>query len=157
MSCQPRLRQGRARMADCPRIATSERTKGGARMVSTGSDDRIPRFIEAAEALRDGRFGVRVPEAGSGDQVARLGAALNDLSSALERRWREVAEVDAIAARINAGLLLDDVLEDFYREAREIFPYDRIGFSLLESGGTVVRARWAASTERGLTRRRDRR
>lgn len=114
-------------------------------MASTGSDDRIPRFIEAAEALRDGRFGVRVPEAGSGDQVARLGAALNDLSSALERRWREVAEVDAIAARINAGLLLDDVLEDFYREAREIFPYDRIGFSLLESGGTVVRARWARS------------
>ncbi len=114
-------------------------------MASTGSDDRIPRFIEAAEALRDGRFGVRVPEAGSGDQVARLGTALNDLSSALERRWREVAEVDAIAARINAGLLLDDVLEDFYREAREIFPYDRIGFSLLESGATVVRARWARS------------
>jgi len=114
-------------------------------MASTGSDDRIPRFIEAAEALRDGRFGVRVPAAGSADQVARLGTALNDLSSALERRWREVAEVDAITARINAGLLLDDVLEDFYREARDIFPYDRIGFSLLESGGTVVRARWARS------------
>jgi class 3 adenylate cyclase len=114
-------------------------------MASTGSDDRIPRFIEAAEALRDGRFGVRVPEAGSTDQVARLGTAINDLSSALERRWREVAEVDAIAARINAGLLLDDVLEDFYREARDIFPYDRVGFSLLESGGTVVRARWARS------------
>lgn len=114
-------------------------------MASTGSDDRIPRFIEAAEALRDGRFGVRVPEAGSGDQVARLGTALNDLSSALERRWREVAELDAITARINAGLLLDDVLEDFFREARDIFPYDRIGFSLLESGGTVVRARWARS------------
>lgn len=114
-------------------------------MASTGSDDRIPRLIEAAEALRDGRFGVRVPEVGSDDQVARLGTALNDLSSALERRWREVAEVDAIAARINAGLLLDDVLEDFFREAREIFPYDRIGFSLLESGGTVVRARWARS------------
>jgi len=73
-------------------------------MASTGSDDRIPRYIEATEALRDGRFGVRVPEAGSADQVARLGTALNDLSSALERRWREVAEVDAIAARINAGL-----------------------------------------------------
>jgi|GEM_PF-1112804 len=114
-------------------------------MVSTGSDDRIPRFIEAAEALRDGRFGVRVPEAGSDDQVARLGAALNDLSSALERRWREVAELDAITARINAGLLLDDVLEDFFREAREIFPYDRIGFSLLEGSGTIVRARWARS------------
>lgn len=114
-------------------------------MATTGSDDRIPRYIEAAEALRDGHFGVRVPEAASTDQVARLGTALNDLSSALERRWREAAEVDAIAARINAGLLLDDVLEDFFREARDIFPYDRIGFSLLESGGTVVRARWARS------------
>ena len=114
-------------------------------MATRGSDDRIPRYIEAAEALRDGQLGVRVPEAGSTDQIARLGAALNDLSCSLERRWREAAEVDAIAARINAGLLLDDVLEDFFREAREIFPYDRIGFSLLEDDGTVVRARWAKS------------
>jgi class 3 adenylate cyclase len=114
-------------------------------MAVTGSDDRIPHLIEAAEALREGRFGIRVPGAGSTDPVARLGAALDDLSATLERRWREVAEVDAIAERINAGLLLDDVLEAFFEEAREIFPYDRIGCSLLESGGTVVRAQWARS------------
>lgn len=114
-------------------------------MAAKGSDDRIPRLIEATEALRAGLFGVRVPEAGSADSVARLAAALDDLSVTLERRWREVAEVDAIAARINAGLHLEDVLEAFFREAREVFPYDRIGCSLLESGGTVVRARWARS------------
>jgi adenylate cyclase len=114
-------------------------------MTAKGSDDRIPRLIEAAGALRAGRFGVRVPEAGSADSVARLAAAFNDLSVTLARRWREIAEVDAIAARINAGLRLEDVLETFFREAREVFPYDRIGCSLLESGGTVVRARWARS------------
>ena len=127
-------------------------------MASTGSDDRIPRFIEAAEALRDGRFGVRVPEAGSDDQVARLGAALNDLSSALERRWREIAEVDAIAARINAGLLLDDVLEDFYREARDIFrttgsgsPFSRVpARSSARDGPGAISAR--SASEKGTPR-----
>ncbi len=114
-------------------------------MDSVMPDDRIERYIEATEALRDGRFGVRVPATGSSDLVARLGSTLNDLSSSLEQRWREVAELDAIAARTNAGFLLDDVLEGFFRDAREIFPYDRIGFSLLEDGGTVVRARWARS------------
>jgi hypothetical protein len=40
---------------------------------------------------------------------------MRDLS--LERRFREVAELDTIARRVNAGLLLDDVLEELFREA----------------------------------------
>jgi class 3 adenylate cyclase len=108
-------------------------------------DPRIPKLVEAAEALRDGRYGVEVPDAGPPDDVRRLGAAIRDLSLSLERRFREIGELDAIARRVNAGLLLEDVLDDFYREAREIFPYDRIGFSLLEEDGRVVRARWARS------------
>jgi class 3 adenylate cyclase len=109
-------------------------------------DERIPRYIEAAEALRDGHFGVEIPVSGGADDVSRLGVALHDLSRSLERRWREVAELDAISRKINAGLLLDDVLDEFYREGREIFPYDRVGMSLLEDGGRIVRARWARST-----------
>ncbi len=114
-------------------------------MDEEGRDDRIPRYIEATEALRDGQFGVEVPVAGANDDVDRLGAALRDLSVSLERRRREVSELDAVSRRIGAGILLDDVLAEFYEEAREIFPYDRIGFSLLEDGDRVVRARWARS------------
>jgi GAF domain-containing protein len=113
--------------------------------VEIREDSRIPKLVEAAEALRDGRYGVDVTDIGAPDDVGRLGTAIRDLSLSLERRFREIGELDAIARRVNAGLLLDDVLDDFYREAREIFPYDRIGFSLLEEDGQLVRARWARS------------
>ena len=115
-------------------------------MASPARDDRIPKLIEVAEALREGRFGVDVPGAGDGDDVGRLGAAMKDLSISLERKWREGEELDLVSNRVNAGVLLDDVLEEFYREARGIFPYDRIGFSLLEDGGRTLRARWARSS-----------
>jgi class 3 adenylate cyclase len=114
-------------------------------MGETREDSRIPKLIEAAEALRDGRYGVDLPDAGAPDDVGRLGTAIRDLSLSLERRFREIAELDAVARRVNAGLLLDDVLDDFFREAREIFPYDRIGFALLEEDGRLVRARWTRS------------
>lgn len=114
-------------------------------MGETRGDPRIPKLVEAAEALRDGRYGVDVPGSGAPDDVGRLGTAIRDLSLSLERRFREIGELDAIARRVNSGLLLDDVLDDFYREARDIFPYDRIGFSLLEEDGRLVRARWARS------------
>ena len=71
---------------------------------------------------------------------------MKGLSLSLDRRWREVEELDLVSNRVSAGVLLDDVLEEFYREARGIFPYDRIGLSLLEDGGRVLRARWAKSS-----------
>lgn len=108
-------------------------------------DERIPRYIEATEALREGRYGVEVPVNGGADDVDRLGLSLRNLSVSLERRWRELAQLDAISRKVNAGVLLDDVLDELYREGRDIFPYDRIGVSLLEDGGSLVRARWARS------------
>jgi len=51
-----------------------------------------------------------------------------------------------VTARINAGLLLDEVLEQVYTSFRPLIPYDRIGFSLLEQDDEVVRARWRAPT-----------
>lgn len=114
-------------------------------MTEGSTGDRVRRLVVAAEALRGGQFGIDVPEDGAGDDVDRLGRALNGLSHDLERRSREVAEMDAISRRINAGLLLDEVLELFFVEAKPIFPYERIGLSLLEEGGAIVRARWAKS------------
>jgi len=115
-------------------------------MSSPAREDRIAKLIEVAEALREGRFGVDVPGDAGGDDVGRLGAAMKGLSLSLERRWREVEELDLVSNRVSAGVLLDEVLEEFYREAKGIFPYDRIGISLLEDGGRTLRARWAKSS-----------
>lgn len=40
-------------------------------------------------------------------------------------------------------LFLDDILDGVYRDFKALIPYDRIGFSLIEEKGTLVRARWA--------------
>jgi hypothetical protein len=58
----------------------------------------------------------------------------------------EFQKLSAITAHINAGLLLDDVLERMYVELCEIIPYDRIGVSFLEDEGQTVRSRWVKSS-----------
>lgn len=107
-------------------------------------DDRIPRYIVAAEQMKQGQFDLEVPTTPP-DEIGRLGAALRDLARALETRYREVQQLERITARINAGLLLDDVLDNVFQDFREVIPYDRIGLALLEDDGQLVRARWARS------------
>jgi hypothetical protein len=70
-----------------------------------------------------------------------LGAAQDQ-----EQHHLEFQKLSAIMAHINAGLLLDDVLERMYVELREIIPYDRIGVSFLEDEGQTVRSRWVRSS-----------
>ncbi len=108
-------------------------------------DPRIRAYREAALAIRDGNFGVRVAIGPPHDEISLLGEALAELGDALERKFREIRELARVTEQVNAGLILDDVLEHVYHAFRPIIPYDRIGFALLEEGGTVVRARWARS------------
>ena len=108
-------------------------------------DGRIPLYVEAIQQLKHGEYNLAVP-VGS-DEIGRLGGALCDLARALESRNREAQKLDQITARINAGLLLDDILENVYHDFRKIIPYNRIGFSLIENDGQVVRARWAKSDQ----------
>ena len=108
-------------------------------------DRRIPLYVEAIQRLRCGEYDLAVP-VGS-DEIGRLGEGLCDLARALESRNREAQKLDQITARINAGLLLDDILENVYHDFRGIIPYNRIGFSLIENDGQVVRARWAKSDQ----------
>ncbi len=110
-------------------------------------DHRISLYIEAAERLRQGEYDVHLPEAAPGDDLGRLGLALKDLAHTLERRYQEIQKLDQITRRINAGLLLDEILENVYQDFREIIPYNRIGFSLLEDNNRVVRARWAKTDQ----------
>jgi len=77
--------------------------------------------------------------------VGRLGEALRDLAATLEKRFLEIGALRKVTEKINAGLLLDEILNHVFESFRPIIPYDRIGFSLLEEDGRVLRARWARS------------
>ena len=50
-----------------------------------------------------------------------------------------------ITERINRGLMLDEILDSLYEEMRQVIPYNRIGFSLIDEQRGVVVARWARS------------
>ncbi len=107
-------------------------------------DRRILAYRDAAVALRLGRFPVHVPLEGS-DEIARLGAEIKELAETIERKFREISELAKVTERVNAGLILDQVLDYVYVSFRSIIPYDRIGFSLLEDDGRLLRAFWARS------------
>ncbi|HZY42771.1 MAG TPA: GAF domain-containing sensor histidine kinase, partial [Anaerolineae bacterium] len=107
-------------------------------------DDRIPRYIAATEQLQRGQFDLELPTTPA-DDLDRLGEALRDLARSLETRYRELQQLERITTRINAGLLLDDVLDNVFQDFREVIPYERIGLALIEDDGQTVRARWARS------------
>ncbi len=94
--------------------------------------------------MAEGEYRLELPIDGS-DEVAELGQKLNALASTLERRFGELLAVLQLSDKINAALLVDDVLDEIYDSFRAIIPYDRIGCSLLESDGRIARAVWARS------------
>ena len=109
---------------------------------------RLRQYIEAAENLKNGNydFDLFVTPIDD-DMVGKLGLALRDLAQTLEKRYQELQKLDQITRHINAGLLLDEILENIYRDFRELIPYNRIGCALLEDEGRVLRARWAKSDQ----------
>lgn len=107
-------------------------------------DARIAMLRDAALALGRGELPVSFHVPGS-DEVADLARALAQVSSSLEARFEELRRLVQVTQQVNAGLVLDEVLDHVYDSFRSILPYDRIGFSLLDEGGAVVRARWARS------------
>lgn len=110
------------------------------------TDDRIQKIITAAEELRKGNFDIKIPQQPL-DEVGRLGQALTALAKALEKKYQELQKLNLITVRINSGLLLDEILDDVYADFKEIIPYNRIGFSLLEDDGQSVKARWAKTDQ----------
>jgi len=107
-------------------------------------DPRIDKYREAAIALKNGRFGIELPVEPE-DEIAQLGKALLELDRSLEKRFDELRALVRVTEQINAGLVLDDVLSHVFDWFHAIIPYNRIGFSLLEEDGKIVRARWARS------------
>jgi hypothetical protein len=107
-------------------------------------DDRITQYIAIAEQLIQGDFTIQISVTPT-DAIGRLGQLLNTLAQSLEARYQEIQRLNAITARINVGLLLDEVLDGVFQDFKEFIPFDRIGFSGIEKEGTIVRSYWAKS------------
>jgi signal transduction histidine kinase len=108
-------------------------------------DERILKYRSAVQAMQQGKFDIAIPTEGS-DEIAGLGTALADLNRSLENRFNELQTLLKVTARINAGLLLDDVLNHVYESFKALIPYDRIGFSLIEDNGSIIKAYWARAS-----------
>jgi GAF domain-containing protein len=112
------------------------------------ADPRITQYIEIAERLKRGDYDFDL-SVSPVDDVGRLGHALQDLGNSLENHYRELQKLDEITSHINAGLLLDDILDNVYQDFRAIIPYNRIGFALIEDEKDVTRVQacWAKTDQ----------
>jgi signal transduction histidine kinase len=113
-------------------------------------DDRIKKLINVTHQLTEGNYNVEVPVTPM-DEMGQLGKALQELANSLEVHYQELARLNRLTAQINSGLLLDQILDELYRDFHAIIPYNRIGLALLEEGGRVLRSRWV-KTDRELVR-----
>lgn len=75
--------------------------------------------------------------------VEQLENSLQALGKSVETCARQQQKLDQITAHINAGLLLEDVLEAVYREFSDLIPYQRLGLALVEEG--MVHSDWVKS------------
>ena len=107
-------------------------------------DPRITKYRDVAQAMKKGKFRFEVPVEGD-DEIAQLGHALIDLGRSLESKFDEVGKLLKITEEVNAGLMLEEVLNHVYDSFRPIIPYDRIGFAMLEEESKTVRALWTRS------------
>jgi signal transduction histidine kinase len=107
---------------------------------------RLEQYERAARAIAMGYFDVEVPvDRDTPDPLARLGEALRLLATNVERRFLELRTLGRIAEQVNAGLVLDEVLDHVFESFRPIIPYDRIGVAFLNQDETRVEAYWARS------------
>jgi len=117
--------------------------------MSSKADPRILKYVEITHAMKEGTFNVSLSKEGT-DEVAELGAALEELARSLDKRFQEMRTLTDIRTRINSGMMLDEVLNSVFESVRPIIPYDRIGCALIEENGKVVRAHWARSDARDM-------
>src|SRR5487761_2375128 len=90
--------------------------------VTIVTDDRMSRLEESLRALLAGRFHVDCPE--GDDDIGRLGRGMSELGLSLERKFSEMQALLRITLDMNAGLLIDEVLDRVYTIFRDVLPYD---------------------------------
>jgi signal transduction histidine kinase len=107
-------------------------------------DPRIGKYRDIAAAMKKGMFDFEVP-LGPEDEIDQLGRTLIELGHALKKQLDQFHMLCKITAQINSGLTLDEILNQIFESFKSLIPYDRIGFSLLEENGQVVRSQWVRS------------
>jgi signal transduction histidine kinase len=68
------------------------------------------------------------------------------LTEFLDQQHRTIQQINRVTSKINAGILLTDILDMVYEEFHAFIPYDRIGLSIIEydeNGDRVLRSEWA--------------
>jgi len=104
-------------------------------------DSRLTAYRRALGDMVMGEYPHTLPVTDD-DDVGRLGSALLGLSRTLENRFAEQRLLNHVTEQANAGVLVDDILDELYTSFRGLIPYQRIGLALLENDGRVLRARW---------------
>jgi len=87
-------------------------------------------------------------QSGPDIDASELTKEIGDLAALVDVSHRELQALDQLAANVGRGVLLDDVLNDIYDGFRDVIPYDRIGFSLIEDG--FVTAAWARTESESI-------
>ena len=108
-------------------------------------DERIKRYTDLARAMGQGKFDISIPSVSEGDDIADLGVALKELSDILEEKFDEMHRIASITEKINAGLMLDEVLSHLYDTFHSLIPYNRIGLALIDEDGDTIKSRWQKS------------
>ena len=107
-------------------------------------DPRIVKYRDIADAMKQGIFDFEVPS-GPEDAIGGLGKTLMELGHTLKKQFDQLHRLCQVTAQINSGLTLDEILNQIFESFESLIPYDRIGFSLLEENGQVLRNQWARS------------
>ncbi len=82
--------------------------------------------------------------------VTELEAALVTVEMTLDTTFAAAGH-EASTSQEGAGLILEQVLDLIYDTFGSVIPYDRIGLSIVEDDGEVMRSRWARSEAGSLT------
>ena len=82
-------------------------------------------------------------------QTDKITSAPGSDEAEARARIRQLELLTRVTSSINSGLRLEAVLEKIYCDFKEIIPYDRIGFSLIQNEPPKVRAIWAKSSYAG--------
>jgi len=107
-------------------------------------DAIVQNIVAEIEAVIRDDSHVPVLPAVEGD-LGKLSRAIGELTRLLEERFDQLHRLMQLTEQINAGFVIDEVLDQLFASFRDVLPYDRIGVALLDPDGRHVTARWARS------------
>lgn len=91
--------------------------------------------------MSEGHYGIRVGRI-RGEETARLGSAVLNLVNDLERELKRANHLLAAMEQVSVGDTVKEILNNTFVFLNDFLPYDRMGFSLMEDNGTMLRQCW---------------